>query len=90
MAASTPASCWRPPPARLEAQAERIGRLEALVTADHDDETAGGRGVLAELKADPGPLGLETLLGEIEKLARVRAIGLPPGLFADASERLVV
>jgi hypothetical protein len=49
----------------------------------------GGPGFLAELKADPGRVGLRTLLEEIEKLERVRAIGLPADLFADASERQV-
>lgn len=49
----------------------------------------GGPGFLAELKADPGRVGLRTLLGEIEKLERVRAIGLAADLFADASERQV-
>lgn len=44
-----------------------------------------GRALLAELKADPGQVGLETLLQEIDKLAAVRALGLPPGLFSDAS-----
>lgn len=34
-------------------------------------------------------MGLETLLREIVKLAAVRAIGLPAGLFSDASEKLV-
>ncbi len=54
------------------------------------DETASGRGgLLAELKADPGQVGLETLLREIDKLTAVRALGLPAGLFADASEKLV-
>ena len=49
----------------------------------------GGSGVLAELKEDPGQLGLETLLREVGKLRRVRAVGLPPELFADASEKLI-
>jgi len=49
----------------------------------------GGRGFFAELKADPGRLGLETLLEEITKLSRVRAIGLPADLFGGYSERLV-
>lgn len=65
---------------------DSIARLEELVA-----EGAGGdeAGAFAELKADPGPLGLETLLREIDKLERVRAIGLPADLFADASEKLV-
>ncbi|MFF5211026.1 DUF4158 domain-containing protein [Streptosporangium sp. NPDC000396] len=40
------------------------GRLEELLAQP---------GLLAQLKADPGPLGLETLLTEIGKLAMVRA-----------------
>jgi hypothetical protein len=31
--------------------------------------------VLAELKSDPGPLGLDTLLLEIGKLATARSLG---------------
>ena len=45
--------------------------------------------MLAELKEDPGPLGLKTLFREVGKLRRVRAVGLPPALFADVSEKLV-
>ncbi len=70
-----------------------IGRLEALVT-DADalsgaEPLGGGRGALVELKADPGPLGLETLVTEIAKLERVRALGLPPDLFTGVAEQLV-
>jgi hypothetical protein len=61
-------------------------RLEALVA---DEGEAAGRGLLSELKADPGQVGLETLLREIGKLTAVRAIGLPDGLFTDASEKLM-
>lgn len=50
----------------------------------------GGSGLLAELKADPGRLGLETLLSEIAKLERVRALGLPDHLFADVPEKRVL
>ncbi|WP_222432374.1 Tn3 family transposase, partial [Leekyejoonella antrihumi] len=60
-----------------------IEALEALVAADQRP------GLLAELKADPGQLGLETLLREVEKLAAVRTVGLSADLFGDASERLV-
>ncbi|TDC88896.1 hypothetical protein E1161_22820 [Saccharopolyspora aridisoli] len=34
-------------------------------------------------------VGLETLLREIDKLTAVRQLGLPGGLFADASEKFV-
>ena len=37
----------------------------------------GTEGVLGAVKSDPGPLGLETLLEEIDKLKTVQALGLP-------------
>ena len=54
---------------------ECAARLEALVV--DGPGSGGGRGLLAELKADPGQVGLESLLREIDKLAAVRALGLP-------------
>jgi hypothetical protein len=42
-----------------------------------------------ELKADPGKLGLDTLLTEVTKLKRVRAIGLPAGLLTDVAEKRI-
>jgi TnpA family transposase len=57
-------------------------RLAGLV----DDED--GRNLLAELKADPGQVGLETLLREIDKLTGIRELGLP-AVFADTSEKLI-
>jgi len=61
-----------------------VARLEAL--AGDAGEAAG---VLAELRADPGKVSLETLLRELDKLARVRAVGLSADLFDDASEKVV-
>ena len=49
----------------------------------------GGRAFLQELKEDPGPLTLETLLAEIGKLERVKALKLPDGLFEGVSEEIV-
>lgn len=68
--------------------AAAIDRLEELIrgTDKADDD---GLGLLAELKADPGALGLETLLAETEKLVRVRALGLPATLFSGVSEKLI-
>ena len=63
-----------------------VSSLEQLVAAD---ESEGGAGVFSELKADPGPLGLDTLLRETGKLKRVWEIGLPQDLFADVSEKLL-
>ena len=63
-------------------------RLEELVV-DHDDESNGGHGVLAELKADPGHVSLESLLNEIDKLERIRSLRLPLDLFVDATEPVI-
>lgn len=71
--------------ARLPAAA--IDRLEQLTA--RDEEATASAGVLAELKSDPGRPSLNTVLEEIDKLERVLALGLPPGLFADCSEKLI-
>lgn len=63
-----------------------VERLELLV-AEPTGAGASQPGLLVELKADPGQVGLKTLLLEIEKLERVRAIGLPADLFSHATER---
>jgi TnpA family transposase len=52
-------------------------------------EDLASRQLLAELKADPGQVGLETLLREIDKLNGIRRLRLPADLFAHASEKLV-
>ncbi|MGX1114872.1 hypothetical protein RKD37_000235 [Streptomyces ambofaciens] len=61
------------------------GRLLDLVAEGNEDGTA----LLASLKRDPGAVGLDSLLTEITKLTAVRQLGLPEGLFADCSEKLV-
>ncbi|MGH7743885.1 MAG: Tn3 family transposase [Candidatus Dormibacteria bacterium] len=69
--------------------AEVIVRLEGLITVDDSRAVGGRRSFLQELKEDPGPIQLDTLLTEITKLERVKAIGLPAGLFDDVSEKVV-
>lgn len=69
--------------------AEAAARLEELIVGTDPAEAGSGRESFAELKADPGRLGLGTLLEEMTKLSRVRNIGLPVDLFAGHSERLV-
>src|SRR6266536_3666907 len=64
-----------------QAQGEEEGQ-------DRAGTVGGGPGVLAELKEDPGQLGLETLLREVGKLRRVRSVGLPAYVFAEAPEKL--
>ncbi|MFI7229381.1 DUF4158 domain-containing protein [Nonomuraea angiospora] len=70
--------------------------LEDLIAVPNPDPNsegeagaAGARSFLQELKEDPGPLQLETLLAEIVKLERVKAIGLPDNLFEGVSEKVV-
>lgn len=79
---------------RLSPQA--VGALEAL--AGNGPAAAGGGGGaspasggtwLAELKADPGRVGRETVAVELAKLARVRSVGLPAGLFDGWPDKLV-
>lgn len=41
----------------------------------------------ADLKADPGPVGLPSVLQELAKLQRLTALALPPDLFADVSPK---
>ncbi|MFI7640499.1 Tn3 family transposase [Nonomuraea sp. NPDC049400] len=81
---------------RLPAAA--VAALEDLITVPDpvpEGEEEGGEGgaalrsFLQELKEDPGPLQLETLLAEIVKLERVKAIGLPETLFEGTSEKVV-
>ncbi|MFI6597272.1 DUF4158 domain-containing protein [Nonomuraea sp. NPDC050536] len=71
---------------------ERLEELIADEAAGGPDPVAvagGGRAFFAELKTDPGAPGLESLLAEVDKLARVRRLELPADLFADVSEKLV-
>ena len=62
-------------------------RLEALVNDDAID--ASERTALAELKSDPGRASLASLLAEIDKLERIRSLGVPPDLFAGVPELVV-
>ncbi|MCM2416572.1 DUF4158 domain-containing protein [Streptomyces sp. RKAG293] len=60
-------------------------RLLSVVAEDNEEGTS----LLAALKRDPGAVGLDSLLTEITKLNDVRRLGLPDGLFADCSGKLV-
>ena len=70
-------------------------RLEALLIPD-PSSTSGthpdpepGRAAIIELLADSGPPGLKSLLEEIAKLDRIRALGLPPKLFEGISPQVL-
>ncbi len=68
--------------------AEVAQSLWALIVEASDDAD-GESGFFTELKADPGKLGLETLLAEITKLQRIRAIALPADLFTDVAQQRI-
>jgi hypothetical protein len=70
---------------RQEWAPEDVVACWTLVAEGNEDGTA----LLASLKRDPGAVGLDSLLTEINKLNAVRQLGLPDGLFADCSEKLV-
>ncbi|BBC31890.1 Transposase [Streptomyces graminofaciens] len=76
--------------ARLTDQAR--ARVLALVADEAEDEgqdDGEGESVLALLKAMQGNVSLESMLREIRKLIAVRAIGPPPGLFADVAPKVL-
>ena len=56
---------------------------------DDPDPGAMRRSVLAWVKADPGQASLEAVLDEVQKLGRVREVGLRQGLFAGDPPTLV-
>ena len=68
------------PPSGLGSSAERVN------TERVDDATLL---TLHDLRTDPGPVGLDSLLFEIKKLLRLRQIGLPMDLFADLTPQVL-
>ena len=70
-------------------------RIVALIGGDADPtaedagENADPDSVLALIKSVPGNVSLESMLTEIRKLTAIRAVGLPPGLFADAAPKVM-
>jgi hypothetical protein len=74
---------------------DATARLLALVGAGGGQDTVGGGeeedpdSVLALIKSVPGNVSLESMLTEIRKLTAIRAVGLPPGLFADVAPKVV-
>ena len=75
---------------------ETISQIEILLSTEELDNEADKQDFLklktsefAFLKTDPGPVGLGSFLTEIEKLKRIRTVGLPPDLFAGISPKLI-
>jgi hypothetical protein len=70
--------------------AHSILALEGLIfTGGEDDDDTVQRSELANLKIDPGPLGLKSVLREVAKLETLQAIHLPEDLFSNLTPRLV-
>jgi len=69
--------------------------LDALLAAPGDDtgaaseESIGSRAQIYDLKSDPGRLSVVTARAELHKLATLRAIGVPPDLFAGVAPKVL-
>lgn len=75
---------------------ETIKQIDIILsTSEEDNETKSSDSSkiktsdFAFLKTDPGPVGLETFLTEIEKLKQIRSIGLAHDLFDGISPKLI-
>ena len=62
---------------------------EDEVDEDIADDEEDQDSVLALVKSVPGNVSLNSMLAEVGKLQAVRAVGLPPGLFADVAPKVV-
>ncbi len=63
--------------------------LEGLLAEEADDTSESGEITLLQLRQDPGRVGLTTMLAEMAKLRRIRALGLPPDLFNGIARKVV-
>ncbi|MDP9474213.1 MAG: Tn3 family transposase [Actinomycetota bacterium] len=84
-----------PPRAIAELDALLLGpdaRPTAPSGADVPGEASSGEAeeaTLSRLRADPGRASLESAFAEVAKLARLRAVGLPDGLFEGVQPKVV-
>ena len=75
--------------------AQVAARMNALIAGAGDDDDAedepgeDGRALFARIKDDPGNVSLATVREEVAKLAAIRAIGLPSGVFAGIAPKVV-
>jgi hypothetical protein len=65
--------------------------LVAEASDDEDTELEGedGWALLAQIRADPGNVSLNTTREEIAKLTAIRSIGLPTEVFADITLKVL-
>jgi hypothetical protein len=60
-----------------------------LPSDETSDDPAIVATVFSQLKTDPGPVGLASVLTELEKLAHLRRLDLPVDLFADVPPKIL-
>ncbi len=73
----------------LVAQSLQADEDEASVTGASDDARVPGQITWADLKINPGPVGVETILTELAKLRLLTSLELPPHLFAGVSAQVL-
>jgi TnpA family transposase len=73
----------------VRARLDALLRTEAESSGDDDPSEEMTRSAFHLLRQDPGPVQLESILEESAKLHRLRAIGLPPTLFAHVAPPVI-
>lgn len=71
---------------------DSTSNLENTESNNTEEKTTSNQFKTSEfafIKTDPGPVGLESFLTEIEKLKCIRNIGLPPNLFEGISPKQI-
>lgn len=61
---------------------EGVDRLDAVLDVDHRD-------AFASMRTDPGAVGVDTVLGELQKLSSLTSLAVPAGVFDGFSQRVV-
>ena len=69
-------------------------RMNALIAGGGNDDAEDepgedGRALFAQIRDDPGNVSLATVREEVAKLAAIRAIGLPSGVFVGIAPKVV-
>ena len=74
--------------ARLDALLQFPGSAQPPASAE-DEEPAVAASLFSQLKTDPGPVGLNSVLKELAKLEQLTVVGLPTDLFAGIPPKVV-
>lgn len=75
--------------ARLNALLQPTGNAETASGDDADEEPAVVASLFSQLKTDPGPVGLNSVLKELAKLEQLTVVGLPADILAGIPPKLV-